>query len=56
VAAYLADGNTLLLLSFDEGSGQTAGDESASANTATLGSAAGADANDPTWVAGYPFP
>ncbi len=54
-APYAVDANTLLLLSFDEGSGQVTADESASGNTATLGSAAGADANDPLWTAGYPF-
>jgi hypothetical protein len=56
VAPYAADGSTLLLLSFDEGSGQVTADESGSANNATLGSTGGADANDPLWVAGYPFP
>lgn len=55
-APFVSDADTLGLWSFDEGSGQTAVDESTSANAATLGSTPGADANDPTWVAGYPFP
>jgi hypothetical protein len=55
-APYVNDANTLGLWSFDEGSGQTANDESASGNDGTLGSTAGADLNDPAWVAGYPYP
>jgi hypothetical protein len=35
---------------FDEGSGQTAADSTANNNDATLGTAGGADANDPVWV------
>jgi VCBS repeat-containing protein len=37
---------------FDEGSGQSAADASAPANTATLGSTTGVDASDPTWTTG----
>ena len=55
-APFAGDANTLALWSFDEGAGQTTADESPSANTGTLGSTAGADSNDPAWVAGYPFP
>jgi hypothetical protein len=44
------DGNTLALWRFDELSGQTVADASASGNTATLGTAAGADSADPVWV------
>ncbi|MCK5459678.1 LamG domain-containing protein, partial [Candidatus Parcubacteria bacterium] len=36
----------------DEGSGQTAYDESFNNNDGTLGSTAGSDANDPTWTTG----
>jgi hypothetical protein len=35
---------------FDEASGQTAADASASANDATLGSTGGVDPNDPSWA------
>jgi hypothetical protein len=55
-APFANDANTLGLWSFDDGSGQTAGDESSRQNNATLGSSAGSDSSDPTWVAGYPFP
>ena len=55
-APFVSDASTLGLWSFDEGSGQTAADESGRSNTATLGSTPGADANDPTSGAGYPFP
>jgi hypothetical protein len=51
--AFAPDANTLGLWHFDEGVGQTAGDVSASANQATLGSAAGNDNADPLWVAGF---
>jgi hypothetical protein len=54
-AAFVADENTLRLWSMDEGSGQAIADESFSPNDGTLGSTAGADGNDPQWVAGYPF-
>ncbi|MFT5324549.1 MAG: hypothetical protein ACI8P0_002411, partial [Planctomycetaceae bacterium] len=37
----------------NDGSGQTAVDSVAPANNGTLGSTAGADASDPTWVAGH---
>ena len=35
---------------FDEGSGQTAYDQTANDNDGTLGSTTGSDTNDPTWV------
>ena len=35
---------------FDEGSGQSAADSSGNGNNGTLGSTAGADADDPTWA------
>jgi hypothetical protein len=54
--SYTLDANTVGLWSFDEGSGQTTADKSLNADTGTLGSTAGIDANDPTWVTGYPFP
>ena len=38
------------LWNFDEGSGQTAADSTANNNYATLGTAGGAEANDPVWV------
>jgi len=44
------DANTLALWRLDELSGQTAADASASGNTVTLGTAAGADTADPLWV------
>jgi hypothetical protein len=52
-ASFAPDANTLGLWRFNEGAGQTAADASASGNTATLGSAAGADSADPTWAAGF---
>ena len=55
-APFVSDANTIGLWSFDEGAGQTAADESANANNGTLGSTSGADASDPAWTAGYPFP
>ncbi|MBL8056602.1 MAG: hypothetical protein JNK29_07885, partial [Anaerolineales bacterium] len=55
-APFTADANTLGLWSFDEGAGQTTLDESASNNTGTLGAGPDADAADPAWVSGYPFP
>jgi Concanavalin A-like lectin/glucanases superfamily len=36
---------------FDEGSGQTLADQSGNGHDGTLGSTAGADTNDPSWVA-----
>jgi len=36
---------------FDAGSGQTVADQSGNGHAGTLGSTAGADTNDPTWVA-----
>ena len=39
------------LFLMDEGSGQTAADSSGAGRDATLGSTAGADTNDPSWVA-----
>jgi hypothetical protein len=36
---------------FDEGSGQTLGDETGNGLDAQLGSTSGADEDDPTWVA-----
>ncbi len=38
---------------FNDGSGQTAADSGSSPINGTLGSTAGADANDPTWTTGY---
>jgi hypothetical protein len=35
---------------FDEGTGQTTADSSGNGRTGTLGSSAGVDSNDPTWV------
>jgi len=55
-APFGSDANTLSLWSLDEGSGQSALDESASLNHGRLGSTTVADANDPAWVSGYPFP
>jgi hypothetical protein len=37
----------------DEGAGQVAGDATGHGNTGQLGSTAGADAADPTWIAGH---
>jgi hypothetical protein len=37
----------------DEGAGQIAGDATGHGNTGQLGSTAGADAADPTWIAGH---
>jgi hypothetical protein len=54
-APFVADGNTTLLWSFDEGSGQTVADESSSNNNGTLGSNNQAESSDPSWVAGYGF-
>jgi hypothetical protein len=51
-----SDANTLSLWSLDEGSGQSALDESAGLNHGRLGSTTAADASDPAWVSGYPFP
>jgi hypothetical protein len=53
---FVNDANTLGLWSFDEGSGQTAADRSGNSNAGTLGNNAAADAADPAWVSGYPFP
>jgi len=44
-----ADGNTVALWHFDEGSEQTAFDATANDNDGQLGSTTGIDANDPTW-------
>jgi hypothetical protein len=54
-APFSPDANTRGLWRFDEGSGQTAADSSASGNTATLGANGSADNADPTWVTGYSF-
>jgi Concanavalin A-like lectin/glucanases superfamily len=45
--------NVLADWRLDEGSGQIAADSGASGATGRLGSAAGADAADPTWTAGH---
>jgi hypothetical protein len=49
---FTPDANTLGLWHFNEGSGQTAFDVSASANHATLGTSATPDSADPLWVSG----
>ena len=57
LTAQLVDsGNvtSLLSLPFDEGSGQTANDQSGNANHGRLGSADGVDTADPLWVAESP--
>jgi len=48
---FSTDANTLALYHFDDNTGQTLTDSSANGNNGTLGSAAGVDAADPTWVA-----
>jgi hypothetical protein len=50
-ASFLADANTLRLWRFNTGSGQTAQDDSAAANHATLGASSGSASDDPAWVA-----
>ena len=50
--ASLAEVPALLLLRFDEGSGQVALDTSGNANHARLGSSTGSDTDDPLWVSG----
>ncbi|MBI2657301.1 VWA domain-containing protein [Candidatus Woesearchaeota archaeon] len=46
------DSSTVLLMHFEEGSGQNADDSSQYNNDGTLGSSAGSDANDPSWDTG----
>ncbi|MCU0490781.1 MAG: LamG domain-containing protein [Chloroflexaceae bacterium] len=47
---FTPDANTLALWRLNEGSGQTNADSSGNGYTLTLGTTAGADAADPTWV------
>ncbi|MCH7575734.1 MAG: PQQ-binding-like beta-propeller repeat protein [Candidatus Marinimicrobia bacterium] len=47
-----ADANTVLLLHFDEGSGQIVSDASSSGNNGTLGNSTSVETSDPSWVAG----
>lgn len=53
---HAVDANTVDLWRFNEGAGQTAADSAGTPNNATLGASNQADAADPVWVAGYPFP
>jgi hypothetical protein len=53
---HAIDANTVDLWRFDEGASQTAADSAGTPNNATLGASNQADAADPIWVAGYPFP
>jgi hypothetical protein len=46
---FTADGATLLLYQFSEGSGQTTADASANAFTATLGASNAPESQDPSW-------
>ncbi|HHW88054.1 MAG TPA: hypothetical protein GX400_17835 [Chloroflexi bacterium] len=55
-APHAVDANTVDLWRFDEGAGQLTADSAGALNTATLGASSAADAADPAWVAGYPFP
>ena len=55
-APHAVDANTVDLWRFDEGAGQLTADSAGALNTATLGASSAADAADPTWVTGYPFP
>jgi hypothetical protein len=50
-ASLSADANTLGLWRFNAGSGQTAPDESAAGNHATLGASSSSGSDDPAWVA-----
>ena len=45
-------GNTIGYWNFDEGSGDSVAESAIGISTGTLGSTAGADANDPTWTTG----
>jgi hypothetical protein len=49
-ASFAPDANTLGLWRFNEGSGQTTADASASGNTGTLGANTSAGTDDPVWV------
>ncbi len=55
-APHAVDANTVDLWRFDEGVGQLTADSAGTLNTATLGASSAADAADPAWVTGYPFP
>jgi len=55
-APHVIDANTVDLWRFDEGAGQIAADSAGAPNNATLGASNQADASDPVWVTGYPFP
>ena len=55
-APHVIDANTVDLWRFDEGAGQLTADSAGTLNTATLGASSAADAADPAWVTGYPFP
>lgn len=55
-APHVVDANTVDLWPFDEGAGQLTADAAGALNTATLGASSAADAADPAWVTGYPFP
>lgn len=55
-APHAVDANTVDLWRFDEGAGQLTAESAGALNPATLGASSAADAADPTWVAGYPFP
>lgn len=50
LAPAIAGADTLARWSFDEGSGQVASDVSGNGHTGQLGSTAGADGSDPSWV------
>ncbi len=45
-------GDTLALWHFDDGTGQKIKDQTTFSNDGTLGSTAGSDASDPTWISG----
>jgi hypothetical protein len=52
VAAPASASDVLAHWAFDEGTGQVAADDAVSANNGRLGATAGADADDPGWIAG----
>jgi len=49
-SAFVDDANTLAIFSLDEGSGQSSQERSGNGYTLTLGTGAGVDSADPSWV------
>lgn len=47
---FTDDADTMALWHMNEGTGQTASDDSGNGNDGTLGSTGGSDANDPIWI------